>query len=242
MSEFYAQRRTTIKDATGLLCFMLGWFASAPYAWPYISRGFDDGSPAGGVLKFLGVVMAVGIAAGAGGLVLGAAIGSAWERFHRRGRHAQAEDAVETVTERSPAVAAAKAAALGSIRFANTGVDAGEFHALALRLGYAERERERVVRAMEHSVNIGAWQDDRLVGAARVLTDGHIAAALVDLFVEVEFQRTGIGRELMDRAFNATPRGNLLVVAGNNSAQFFHAIGCERTMAGYVMKRAARRP
>ncbi len=241
MSDFYAQRRTSIKDAIALCAFIIGWFASAPFAWPYIREGFEDGgSAAGGVLRFLVVVFAVGIASGGGGLALGAAIGSAWERYHRRTRNVHVEELTPTGHVPDASEIAAKRAVLTRIRFANSGVDPAEFHELALRLGYAERERDRVVRAMQHSINIGAWDGDRLVGAARVLTDGHLSAALADIFVESESQRKGIGRELMTRAFNATPRGTLLIVAGNHSSAFFHGIGCERTMAGYVMRKPAR--
>ena len=60
VSEFYKQRRTSIKDGVGLVAFIFGWFAAAPFAWPYISEGFDVGDPAKGVLRFFFVVLAVG--------------------------------------------------------------------------------------------------------------------------------------------------------------------------------------
>jgi hypothetical protein len=66
MSEFYAQRRTSIKDGVALFAFIAGWFAAAPYGWPYISRGFDDGGNAArGVFIFLAIVFVAGIIAGA---------------------------------------------------------------------------------------------------------------------------------------------------------------------------------
>jgi ribosomal protein S18 acetylase RimI-like enzyme len=240
VSEFYAQRRTTIKDAVGLIAFILGWFAAGPYAWHYISEGFDTGSPAGGVLRFLGIVFVVGVITGGGGLLLGGAVGAVWERVHRRTRHVTIDEPV-VAPAKGPEARAEQAALLSTIRFSLEGMDPAEFHELALGLGYQERERERVVRGMERSINIGAWDGDRLVGAARVLTDGFLAAALVDIFVAAGHQRRGIGRTLMNHAFNATPRGTLLIVAGNNSSAFFHAVGCERTMAGYIMRKNARR-
>ncbi|MDB4913455.1 MAG: hypothetical protein JWM95_1099, partial [Gemmatimonadetes bacterium] len=95
MSEFYKQRRTSIKDGVGLVAFIFGWFAAAPFAWPYISQGFDNGDPAKGVLRFFVVVLIVGIASGLLGLGLGAFSGWTWERVHRsRRKNTPESDAV----------------------------------------------------------------------------------------------------------------------------------------------------
>jgi hypothetical protein len=109
LSEFYAQRRTSIKDGVALLAFIGGWFAAAPYAWPYISRGFDDGGNAArGVFVFLVIVFIAGVVSGLLGLLLGGAIGAAWERYHRRRRGPA--DADRDTTEETSARAGVKAA------------------------------------------------------------------------------------------------------------------------------------
>src|SRR3954467_3544394 len=90
MSEYYSLRRTSIKDGVALIAFILGWFAAAPFAWPYISDAFDQGDPAKGVLRFLFVVFVGGVAFGLVGLVLGRAAGFVWEQWHRRWRMSHA--------------------------------------------------------------------------------------------------------------------------------------------------------
>src|SRR3954468_5477449 len=86
MSEYYSLRRTSIKDGVALVAFILGWFAAAPFAWPYISDAFDQGDPAKGVLRFFLFVFVGGLAFGAVGLLLGRGGGFLWEAYHRRWR------------------------------------------------------------------------------------------------------------------------------------------------------------
>ena len=49
-------------------------------------------------------------------------------------------------------------------------------------------------------LTLGAWEDDRLVGFVRVMTDGIYRALIDDVVVEESKRGTGIGSELMRRA------------------------------------------
>src|SRR5262245_60822055 len=86
MSEFYSLRRTSIKDTTAFLAFVIAWVGSGPFAWPYIEGGFDGGDPTKGVFRFAFVVFGAGITCGLIGLALGSIGGFAWERVHRHRR------------------------------------------------------------------------------------------------------------------------------------------------------------
>jgi len=59
---------------------------------------------------------------------------------------------------------------------------------------------EPATTALTRTTNIGAWDNDRLVGAVRVLTDGYFVATVPEILVDPDYQRRGIGRELMSRA------------------------------------------
>lgn len=54
------------------------------------------------------------------------------------------------------------------------------------------------IAATDHLVQ--AWDEGRLVGTARVLTDGAYYATIWDVIVDPAFQGRGIGRALMRRA------------------------------------------
>lgn len=58
-----------------------------------------------------------------------------------------------------------------------------------------------------------AWHDGALVGFARVISDGYLYAALADIGAHPDYQRQGVGRQLTNRAFDATPKGVLYVNA-----------------------------
>ena len=245
LSEFYAQRRTSIKDGVALVAFIAGWFAAAPYAWPYISRGFDDGGNAArGVFIFLVIVFIAGVASGALGLLLGGAVGAMWERYHRL-RRAPADarrDAIEEASARAGVIAAREQRSTGSVlspKFVSS-VEASDYLSL-LRLVSAESpDVGRTTSALSQTLNLAAWHDGVLIGVARVITDGYLYAALADIVVHPDYQRRGVGRQLMNRAFDATPKGVLYVNARNGSTPFFEHIGCERGTPGFVMRRISR--
>jgi GNAT superfamily N-acetyltransferase len=245
LSEFYEQRRTSIKDGVGLVAFILGWFAAAPFAWPYIAAGFDDGGNAAtGVLKFVVIVFAAGIVFGALGLLLGAAAGLAWERLHRRrraARPAKAEQGEESSGASSTAApSAGPRVELPALRIDSAGVAVADYLALLHLVSREDHDVARATLAFGSTTNIGAWDGDRFIGVARVLTDGYFYAALADIVVDPEYQRRGVGRQLLNRAYDATPRGTLFVNARDGSTAFFERMGCERGTPGFVMRRPAR--
>lgn len=239
MSEFYKQRRTSIKDGVGLVAFIFGWFAAAPFAWPYISAGFDNGDPAKGVLRFFFVVLAVGMASGALGLVLGTVSGWAWERVHRS-RRSNTPEADEVLGQQAAPISKddKPRIPLPALRF--DAVASTEYLGLVRRQTTEVYDPVLAAQAFEKSINIGAWNGERLVGAVRLMSDGYLFAALADIIVDEEYQRRGLGRQLMNLAFDRTPRGILQVTARQGSGAFFDHIGCDRSVSGFVMRRPAK--
>ena len=244
MSEFYSLRRSSIKDTTGLLLFVAGWLGSAPFAWPYIKAGFETGDATAGVFRFAVVVFGSAIACGVAGLGLGAAGGWVWERAHRRWRvtHPPVEQASvqwDSVERERRVIEALPA--LPPIVYDDRTITTTQYAPLIKRVSGETFDKTRTTRALKVTHNIGAWDGDRLIGIARVLTDGYLIASLAEIAVDPDYQRRGVGRELMNRAFNATPRGTLIAAVPMSVAPFFERIGCERGFAGFTMRRPARR-
>jgi GNAT superfamily N-acetyltransferase len=239
VSEFYVLRRRAIKDITALIAFVIGWFGSAPFGWPYITAGFDGGNVTKGVAQFLVIVFGGACLAGIGGLMLGAGSGWVWEQIHRRIRPPEKAEAPTAAAREAEAHRAARAALppLPPIRYADDNVRAEDYIALAQRVAPGEYLPRKVEGALEKSINISAWDGARLIGIVRVLSDGYFFAAAPDILVDPDYQRRGVGRELMNRAFERTPRGALFVGARGNSAGFFERLGCERGPAGFTMTR-----
>ena len=69
---------------------------------------------------------------------------------------------------------------------------------------------------------VTARRDDRLVGMARAVTDFALYCKLIDLMVDAEYTRRGIGRELARRTRDAAGEKAWLVALSNRSAAEFY--------------------
>jgi GNAT superfamily N-acetyltransferase len=128
------------------------------------------------------------------------------------------------------------------IRYDDAGFTAEAFLALAQRIWPRDYDATRAAAALEHTINIGAWDDSQLVGAVRVLTDGYFLAVVTEILVDPDYQRRGIGRALMARALARAPRGKLFFGAQPQSVGFFERLGCRRGPVGFVAEDARLTP
>jgi GNAT superfamily N-acetyltransferase len=250
MSEFYQRRRIAIKDGTALFAFFLGYVWSGVFAWPFLTAEIDRGNMIGGLGLFLTAVLATGLATGVVGLEAGSAIGSLWERYHRiRRSHPRAvapapeRGAAPEMPELVPTTASAGVTtprrARVRVRYASGRIDARQYVALAERVCPGSFDMSRMQDALVRTVNLTAWDTDRLVGIARVMTDGYLRSAVLDLMVDPEYQGQGIGRTLLQHALAATPGERLTICAHPASAGFFEHVGCDRTVTGFTLARAS---
>ncbi len=72
---------------------------------------------------------------------------------------------------------------------------------------------------------ISAWDGERLVGAVRVLSDTVFRSYLLDLVVDPEYQRQGIGRELVTRCIARYPDSHWLLHAADDAVEFYNKCG-----------------
>lgn len=71
---------------------------------------------------------------------------------------------------------------------------------------------------------VTAWDGERLVGCVRVLSDEHFRSVILDLAVLPEYQRQGIGRELVRRCRERYPSTEWLVQT-DEARGFYEKIG-----------------
>ena len=260
MSEFYQERRVAIKDLSGYMGFVVGFLGSAPFAWQYLSGYFEANDPSTGLLYFVVIILAAGALVGTGGLLLGASAGFVWEQVHRWRRPPSRDDTpvptlaaravapAGTATLAAPSTAPEVQALAGArprslvggasgIRYDDQGFAVAPFLALAQRVWPNDYDPIRASAALKRTLNVGAWDGDRLIGAVRVLTDGYFFATIPEILVDPEYQGHGVGRELMQRALALAPRGALFFGARPQSVGFFERLGCERGPEGFIMRR-----
>ena len=126
-----------------------------------------------------------------------------------------------------------------TLRFEVNGcsLTARDFVALAEAVWPGKYDLDATEEALRHTINIAAWDESRLVGCVRVLTDGVYFGTVTEILVLPEYQRKGIGRELMRLVSQHTPT-RLYFGAQPQAEGFYEAIGCKRGMTSFVIEKA----
>ena len=75
---------------------------------------------------------------------------------------------------------------------------------------------------------ISAWDNERLIGAVRVLSDKTFRSIIYDLLVLPEYQNKGIGKELVKQCIAHYPNSEWLVGTTKNIAGFYEKIGFQK--------------
>jgi GNAT superfamily N-acetyltransferase len=112
----------------------------------------------------------------------------------------------------------------------------GPFLALVDRVWPGEYDRQKTAEAIARTVNITAWDDTRLIGCVRLLTDGYFFGCITEILVDPDYQGHGIGRELMDRAWEASPT-SIFLGAQPGKEEFFEKLGYEPSLNAYQKRK-----
>ncbi len=84
---------------------------------------------------------------------------------------------------------------------------------------------------------VTAWDDTRLVGLARTLTDYSYVAYLADLAVHNEYQRQGIGKALIEKTKEKlSPSCFITLLAAPNANDYYARLGFVHHPRAWVWK------
>lgn len=99
----------------------------------------------------------------------------------------------------------------------------------------------RLAKMLEHgNLLVTAWDDERLVGVARALTDFSFCCYLSDLAVDRQYQHRGIGRALIDSVrCRIGTQAMLLLLAAPEAMAYYPKVGFDAVENGWIIKRAA---
>lgn len=98
-------------------------------------------------------------------------------------------------------------------------------------------DRVTMAQMLEHAnLTISAWDGDSLVGIARSLTDFGYCCYLADLAVHQDYQRQGIGRQLihLTRA-ELGPRAYLTLLAAPAAVDYYPRIGMSPHPSAWIL-------
>lgn len=101
-------------------------------------------------------------------------------------------------------------------------------------------EPERIARMVANaSLILSAWHGDRLVGIARSVTDFAFCCYLSDLAIHPEFQRQGIGKELVHRTkAQIGEECMLLLLSVPDAMEYYPHIGMEKIDRAFIIHRS----
>lgn len=90
---------------------------------------------------------------------------------------------------------------------------------------------------MNADLIITAWDDDKLVGIARTLTDYGYVAYLADLAVDVEYQKKGIGKKLVELTEdNIDSTAFITLLAAPAANEYYEKIGFTHNPRAWMKK------
>ncbi|WP_084362010.1 GNAT family N-acetyltransferase [Robertmurraya korlensis] len=87
-------------------------------------------------------------------------------------------------------------------------------------------------------ITITAWEGGTLVGIARAITDFSYCCYLSDLAVDRDYQKKGIGKELVRRVHEQLGDDiSLLLLASPIAMEYYPKIGFQKIENGYIIPR-----
>jgi predicted N-acetyltransferase YhbS len=88
---------------------------------------------------------------------------------------------------------------------------------------------------------ISAWDGDKLVGISRSLTDFSYVAYLSDLAVDIQYQKQGIGKQLIEKTkSDLEPECMLVILAAPKAREYYGPLGFEQHPSAWTLKKSAK--
>ena len=97
---------------------------------------------------------------------------------------------------------------------------------------------DRFAKMLKHAnLTISAWHDGRLVGIARSLSDFAYVTYLADLAVDAEYQRQGIGKQLIrETQRRVWPESMIVLMAAPKANDYYPKLGFEHNPRGWILR------
>ena len=113
-------------------------------------------------------------------------------------------------------------------------LNASVFLAFVNRIWPGSYDMERTQNALSKTLNITAYDNEKLAGCLRILSDGYYFGTITELLVLPEYQNRGIGSELLRLAKENTP--TMLYFGSQPEAEgFYEKNGCKKGLQSYTI-------
>lgn len=118
----------------------------------------------------------------------------------------------------------------------DTQLNASDFIQFASQIWPYNYDMQKTQNALTKTINITAYDNAVLVGCLRILTDGCFFGTITELLVLPEYQKQGIGSELLRLAQENTPT---MLYFGTQPGleNFYEKNGCTRSLQSYIINK-----
>ena len=120
-------------------------------------------------------------------------------------------------------------------------ISASEFIDLLKRSTLAERRPVEDLKCIEAMLQHGnllcsAWDEEELVGVARSVTDFEFCCYLSDLAVDENYQRKGIGKELIRQTRSRLgDKAKIILLSAPKAEAYYPKIGFEAHSSAWIL-------
>ena len=113
-------------------------------------------------------------------------------------------------------------------------LDASMFLSFVNQIWPGDYNIERTQNALSKTLNITAYDDAKLIGCLRILSDGYYFGTITELLVLPEYQNKGVGSKLLQLAKESTP--TMLYFGSQPGVEkFYEKNGCRKGLQSYTI-------
>ncbi len=121
-------------------------------------------------------------------------------------------------------------------RVNDAGLNVSGFLSFVQQIWPGSYDPERTRDALSKTLNITAYDQGKLVGCLRILSDGYYFGTITELLVLPAYQHKGIGSRLLQLAKENTP--TMLYFGSQPDAErFYEKNGCKKGLQSYMIEK-----
>ena len=115
-------------------------------------------------------------------------------------------------------------------------LDASVFLSFVNQIWPGRYDAERTQTALSKTLNITAYDGEKLAGCLRILSDGYYFGTITELLVLPEYRNKGVGSTLLQLAKANTP--TMLYFGSQPGVEgFYEKNGCQKGLQSYTIRK-----
>ncbi len=94
------------------------------------------------------------------------------------------------------------------------------------------KQVDNIVDAFKHSFYVLAYDDEKLIGFARAISDGHYYTGIYDVIVKKDYQKNGIGKKLVNFLLEEYKGTYFFLTSTEGNKPFYERCGFKENQNG----------